>query len=164
MCSHLYLWHIWTTWRCKQNTVLSDIWATAGLPGSQAAVWFGHRAAGANPPPLPPVSFHVVKTFISVEATGLQLDEYCLSVVRFLLMKNAAFHIPSCFYEIVLWCFFFLLKWMWHLQKKKRLLSDKIYIYFCTFRSTTTLKTLTGDENIIDYLYNSTCQGVGYIR
>ncbi len=78
---------------------MSDIWATAGLQGSRAAVWFGHPTAGAI---ILPVNFHVEETFISVEATGLQHNEYCLSVVRFLLLKNVAFHMPGCFYEIVL--------------------------------------------------------------
>lgn len=52
MCSHVYLWCIWTTWRCKPNTAVSDIWAPEGRPGGRGAgLQFGLATAQQEPPP-----------------------------------------------------------------------------------------------------------------
>lgn len=79
--------------------------------------YMGHCGAAEEPgcslvwPPrsrshLPPVSFHVVQTFISAEATGLQLDECFPSMVQFLQREKSLaalrkfafffFHLNGC--------------------------------------------------------------------
>ena len=100
MCSHVYLWCIWTTWRCKTNTGLSDIWATARPPGSRAAVWFGP----AQQEPSPSLSALMRRTHSSVWRQQDYSVMKTLSVVPFCCWKHSAFHMPGGFYPIVLWC------------------------------------------------------------
>lgn len=112
ICSHVYLWLIWTTPGGESQTqscqIYGPLWA-AGEPG-YSLVWLKHAAGVISLP----VSSHVEETFISVETTGLQPDEYSLSVVQFLLLTKCSFLI--CRAAFMRLFYVFLLKWMWHLR------------------------------------------------